>query len=141
MSNNTFTKPILNIFFTFIVITTILLFIFYITNQNSIVSFFRFKLLENMDTILNTNSADSFCINYTGNSAKLNEYCNKLTKENCNRTSCCVLLNDDKCVAGNKDGPTYNTDTNGKTRNIDYYYYQNKCYGKNCPQITKDKNI
>ena len=96
-------------------------------------SFFKLSFFENMDTMLNTNIADSFCINYTGNSGKLNESCNKLTKDNCNRTSCCVLLNHDKCVAGNKEGPTFNTDTIGKTTNIDYYYYQNKCYGKNCP--------
>jgi len=86
--------------------------------------------VENMDT-LNTNKADAFCTSHIGSSSTLNESCNKLTHKNCNSTSCCVLLKDGKCVAGSKDGPTYNTD-NGKTKNSSYYY-QNKCYGQKCP--------
>jgi hypothetical protein len=35
-------------------------------------------------------------------------------------------------VAGGARGPTFNTDENGKTNNLDYYYYQNKCYGAKC---------
>jgi hypothetical protein len=37
-------------------------------------------------------------------------------------------MSDDTCVAGNERGPTYNTDDNGKTKAIDFYYYQNKRY-------------
>ena len=44
-----------------------------------------------------------------------------------------VLVNGKKCAAGNESGPTFNTDKNGKTKNIDYYYYQSKCYGNKCP--------
>jgi hypothetical protein len=58
--------------------------------------------------------------------------CTKLTKKNCNATTCCVMLNGKKCVAGNQDGPTFKTDS-GKDIKVDYYYYQNKCYGNNCP--------
>ena len=31
-----------------------------------------------------------------------------------------------KCVAANKDGPLYKTDTNGKPLDIDYFYYKIK---------------
>jgi hypothetical protein len=58
-----------------------------------------------------------------------NESCKKLTRKNCNDVKCCVWMSDDTCVAGNERGPTYNTDDNGKTREIDFYYYQNKRYG------------
>jgi hypothetical protein len=81
--------------------------------------------------------ADAFCESYKGSSGNLNSACGKLTNKNCNSTSCCILTNNNKCVAGNADGPTYNTDDNGKTINLDYYYYQNKCYGDKCPDKTK----
>ena len=57
------------------------------------------------------------------------ESCNKLTRNNCNAVKCCVWMSDDTCVAGSERGPTYNTDDNGKTKAIDFYYYQNKRYG------------
>jgi len=53
--------------------------------------------------------------------------CGALTNTNCNATSCCVWTKD-KCVPGDADGPTFNTDENGKTKDIDYYYYKNKRY-------------
>ena len=42
------------------------------------------------------------------------------------------MLNGEKCVAGNQDGPTFKTDS-GEDITVDYYYYQNKCYGNSCP--------
>jgi cytoskeletal protein RodZ len=81
------------------------------------------------DTSINMSPVDDFC---KSNSASLKESCNKLTKKNCNSTSCCVVLNGKKCVAGNQDGPTFKTES-GEDVNIDYYYYQNKCYGNSCP--------
>ena len=84
-----------------------------------------------------TSGADAFCQSYKGNSGNLNTACGNLTNKNCNATSCCILTSDQKCVAGNADGATYNTDSNGKTINLDYYYYQNKCYGDNCPDKIK----
>lgn len=56
--------------------------------------------------------------------------CNKLTKENCKMTSCCVYAND-KCVAGNKQGPLFKT-KNGVKIKADNYHHYGKCYGKNC---------
>jgi hypothetical protein len=84
-----------------------------------------------------TSGADAFCQSYKGNSGNLNTACGNLTNKNCNATSCCILTSDQKCVAGNADGATYNTDSNGKTINLDYYYYQNKCYGEKCPNKIK----
>jgi len=85
--------------------------------------------------------ADAFCESYKGSSGDLNTACGKLTNKNCNSTSCCILTSDKKCVAGNADGATYNTDDNGKTINLDYYYYQNKCYGDKCPDKIKKMKI
>ena len=85
------------------------------------------------DTSIVINKSDAFCEKHRGSSGSLNEECAKLTDKNCGATSCCVLVNGKKCAAGNADGPTFNTDKNGKTKNLDYYYYQNKCYGPKCP--------
>ena len=81
------------------------------------------------NTSINMSPVDDFC---KSNSASLKESCNKLTKKNCNSTSCCVILNGKKCVAGNQDGPTFKTES-GEDITVDYYYYQNKCYGNSCP--------
>lgn len=81
------------------------------------------------NTSINMTPVDDFC---KSNSASLKESCGKLTKKNCNATSCCVMLNGEKCVAGNQDGPTFKTES-GEDITVDYYYYQNKCYGNSCP--------
>ena len=81
------------------------------------------------NTSINMSPVDDFC---KSNSASLKESCAKLTKKNCNSTTCCVLLNGKKCVAGNQDGPTFKTESR-EDISIDYYYYQNKCYGNSCP--------
>ena len=75
--------------------------------------------------------ANAFCESYRGSSAQLNTECGRLTQKNCNETSCCVFTNN-KCVAGGANGPTYNTDNNGNTTTSSYYF-QNQCYGSNCP--------
>lgn len=76
---------------------------------------------------------NNFCKMYQGNSSQLEIACNKLTSENCNKVSCCVQINGEKCVAGSQRGPTYKTDKKGDNINVDYYYYKNKCTG-NCPK-------
>jgi hypothetical protein len=78
---------------------------------------------------INMSPVDDFC---KSSSDSLKESCAKLTKKNCNETSCCIVLNGKKCAAGNQDGPTFKTDS-GEDITVDYYYYQNKCYGNNCP--------
>jgi hypothetical protein len=76
-------------------------------------------------------TANAFCQSKTG--ANLEKSCNKLTQGNCGRMSCCVWTSDNKCKSGNVNGPTFNTGPNGKTLPLDYYYFQGKCYGSNCP--------
>jgi len=78
------------------------------------------------NTSINMSPIDDFC------KSSLKDSCDKLTKKNCNATSCCIMLNGEKCVAGNQDGPTFKTES-GEDITVDYYYYQNKCYGDNCP--------
>ena len=49
-------------------------------------------------------------------------------KDNCTANSCCVWLNNKKCVGGDRHGPTYLS--NGKKPlNIEYYHYKNDCFG------------
>lgn len=121
----------------FIIFITIIIFFLYFTNFLNK----NLQIVEPMVTDTNTNTntnlsstkSDAFCKTHEGASATLNDSCLKLTNNNCKSTSCCVLVNGSKCVAGSKDGPTYNSDENGKTIDNDYYYYQDKCYGKACP--------
>jgi hypothetical protein len=85
--------------------------------------------LESMQNIM----ANSFCEIHQSDSAdKLDKACNELTKGNCSSVNCCAWINDSTCSAGNKNGPLFTTDKSGKKLNIENYYYQNKCYGKNC---------
>ena len=77
--------------------------------------------------------SDAFCESHRGSSNVLNDECQKLTERNCLSTSCCVYTSEGKCLAGGSGGPTFNSDSNGKTKNLDYYYFQNKCYGPKCP--------
>ena len=64
---------------------------------------------------------------------KLEEKCNKLNRETCASTKCCVLLGGQKCVSGNENGPKFSHNySNLNIKNRDFYYYQGKCYG-NCP--------
>ena len=83
------------------------------------------------DTLNLSTGANAFCDLYRGSSNRLNNSCGRLTEKNCNETSCCVFTNN-KCVAGGANGPTYNSDSNGNTTTADYYF-QNQCYGANCP--------
>ena len=88
---------------------------------------------EGLNDSLSTNKADAFCKSNSSSSNSLNQKCNQLTNSNCGLTSCCVWTSDQKCVVGGSGGPTFNSDDKGKTKNLDYYYYQNKCYGSKCP--------
>ena len=85
------------------------------------------------DTSIIINKSDAFCESHRGSSGTLDKSCGKLTKNNCNSTTCCVWTSDNKCLAGGARGPTFNTDSNGKTKELGYYYFQNKCHGAKCP--------
>ena len=84
---------------------------------------------EGFDTPLMMDKSNAFCETHLGSSGTLNESCGKLTKDNCNETSCCNWTSNQKCVAGGQDGPTFNSNSN----DLDYYYFQGKCYGNGCP--------
>ena len=106
--------------------------VFIVILFGTILLFFGKQVAEPMDTMSNQTLANSFCAHYRGKSGILNTECAKLTETNCNLTSCCVWASPGKCAAGNERGPTFNTDDHGKTKELDFYYYKNKCYGAKC---------
>ena len=91
--------------------------------------------LENLSTSIPMSKSQAFCDVHKGSSGSLDESCGRLTRGNCNDTSCCVWTSNQKCTAGGVDGPTFNTNTNGKTQDLNYYYFQGKCFGLGCPQV------
>jgi hypothetical protein len=104
----------------------------YESQNNSLIEGLQPGTLNIQPSTLNLSTgANAFCESYRGSSNNLNNVCKKLTKKNCNETSCCVFT-DNKCVAGGANGPTYNSDSNGNTSTAKYYF-QNQCYGAGCP--------
>ena len=74
-----------------------------------------------------------FCNQYKGNTQAIEEKCGALDVNTCASTSCCVLIGGQKCVAGNKNGPSRAANySDYNLQNRDFYYYNGKCYG-NCP--------
>ena len=80
----------------------------------------------------NNKNMDAYCDSYKSAKDK-QQACKTLSNNNCKSMNCCVLLNDGRCLTGNADGPIFQTDSNGNAVEYDYLYYQNKCYGQNCP--------
>ena len=72
-----------------------------------------------------------FCENHRKSGKAREEACNKLSKENCGMTSCCVYTDEEKCVAGSSHGPLFKT-KNGIPLKVETYHHYEKCYGKNC---------
>jgi hypothetical protein len=120
-------KYILKIFIMVFLIFALIVFINSIVTKN-LLQVVTLEGLTNsdVDTNIIMNKSDAFCENHLGSSGTLDESCGKLTQDNCNTTSCCVWTSTNKCMAGNETGPTFNTDSNGKTKDLDYYYFQNK---------------
>jgi hypothetical protein len=129
-------KHILKIFIIVLLILSLIIFIntigLNLNDEERPKKLLQVVTIEAMDTNIPMNKNDAFCESHRGSSGTLDESCGKLTQGNCNSTSCCVWTSDDKCKAGNIDGPTFNSDSNGKTKVLDYYYFQNKCYGDKC---------
>jgi hypothetical protein len=94
------------------------------------------EALELPNTSIPMSKSQAFCDVHKGSSGSLDESCSRLTKGNCYDTSCCVWTSNQKCAAGGIDGPTFNSDANGKTKQLDYYYFQGKCYGTKCPKAS-----
>ena len=112
----------------FFALILFLFFINYILNYN----LNTVEGLTSQNTGLISNGADAFCASHESSSDILEQSCSNLTKHNCSNTSCCIWTSNNKCVAGNDTGATFNTDQNGNTIELDYYYYKNKCYGPKC---------
>jgi hypothetical protein len=120
----------------FIVVVLILSIIFFINSiglnlndplqSKELIKVITIEGLETNPLIMNSNTA--FCDMNKGFEQEM--ACNKLTKENCNLTSCCIWTSDNKCKAGNEKGPIFSSDSKGKTIPLDYYYFQNKFFGK-----------
>ena len=92
------------------------------------------KIVE-IEAFNNNNYDTGFCKTHEGDRNKLQESCSKMTKDNCLATSCCVYAKMDgteQCHSGDINGPTFKRDSAGKSKNIDYYYFRNKCFGKGC---------
>lgn len=140
LNNDLIRNNILNIFIAVITIFALIIFID-VSNINlnpektnkKVVQVVNIEALTSIkdspNTSINLNPVSDFC---KSSSDSLKESCSKLTKKNCNATTCCIMLNGEKCVAGNQDGPTFKTES-GEDIVVDYYYYQNKCYGNSCP--------
>ena len=106
------------------------------TNPPKLIQEVIVETMENIEieaSKLNINPSSGFCESHLGKSADLETSCNRLTKKRCTQTNCCVFTSNNKCSAGNINGPTYKKDKNGELITMDYYYYQDKCFGKNCP--------
>lgn len=129
-------KYILKIFIIFFIILSLIAFINLIgitltDSQKPQKKLLDVVTIEALKTQIPTSGSKAFCDIHSG--FDLEQSCQKLTKYNCGLTSCCVWTSDNKCKAGNKSGPLFNSDDKGKTLPLDYYYYQNKCYGEKCP--------
>lgn len=89
--------------------------------------------IVNTPAYVTTNVGGGFCNKYKNDTIKLEEQCNAINNNTCAATSCCVLLGEQKCVAGDERGPIMKDNySDFKIVNKDFYYYQGKCYG-NCP--------
>jgi len=93
--------------------------------------FFRKEEKEGKEGL--ANYAASFCKQYEGKSNELEKACGSMTTRNCKESPCCVWVNNQKCVAGSQNGPTYRSDSEGKKTAISQYIFQNICYGTGCP--------
>ena len=129
-------KYLLKIFIIFFIILSAIIFIksirmnFYEPTQSK--ELIKVITLEGMkNNPLTTDSSKAFC--ETNKGFNLETSCNALTKYNCGLTSCCIWSSDNKCKAGNQNGPLFGSDSKGKTIPLDYYYFQNNCYGEKCP--------
>jgi hypothetical protein len=76
--------------------------------------------------------SDGLCEKHSDEPHEIEEKCKALTEDNCNSTSCCVWLNGEKCVSGNRHGPTYHTDGD-KDIDVSYFHHKNTCTG-DCPK-------
>ena len=106
----------------------------YVPNYEDSVYLSRLTGLSYTTPVVDTGSQLSgFCAFNKSNPGQTETECNKMDKNTCASTSCCVLLGGSKCMSGNESGPTMKSNFGDiYIKNKDHYYYQGKCYG-NCP--------
>lgn len=104
----------------------------YVPNYEDSVYLSRTTGLSSTSLISPPYNLGGICNQYKDQPLLLEEACQKLNRNVCASTSCCVLLGGSKCVSGNERGPTVKSNYSDLfVINRDYYYYQGKCYG-NC---------
>ena len=110
----------------------------YVPTYEDTVYLTRSSLISNSKPIYDSPSAlGGFCSYTSTDKPKREEICNKIDKEVCASTECCVLLGGDKCVAGDSNGPLMTSNYNDpELHNKDHYYFNGKCFG-NCINPTK----
>lgn len=64
---------------------------------------------------------------------KLNNICNSFSTDSCKNSSFCVLLDGERCVGGNSNGPTFLTQ-DGKDINYKNYIHKDVCSGQCRPR-------
>jgi hypothetical protein len=86
--------------------------------------------------IVNDSCSDNFFMNSeylddlcSKDNLIIEQKCNNLSSTNCNIPNCCVLLNTNKCVAGDADGPIYKT-YNNEPLIYKTYVHRGKEYNK-----------
>jgi hypothetical protein len=122
----TWFRYIKNTFVLLLVLSLIgILFMIYLSYAYFSSSFRENFVNELPGTTILMSKEDAFCENHLGSSETLEKSCGLLTRNNCNKTSCCVWTSEDKCVAGDAGGPTFNTDANGKTIEMEYSFQNN----------------
>jgi hypothetical protein len=121
---------LLLILFLFIGILT-----FFSTGNNLLHNYGDIDTFENEnDSIESIESV--FCTKYKSMPHKLRKHCKNLGKEGCHIPDCCILINNEECVPGDKQGPKY-LSNNGKPIIIKFWEHNNTCYdGREiCPKL------
>ena len=94
--------------------------------------------VESFDNKVPNLPKDNFCDEMKGKSDELEAHCNSFTKNSCLFSSCCVFASIDgkeQCMAGDKHGPTFKRNEDGTSKDVDYYYFKNICYGDKCKEM------
>jgi hypothetical protein len=105
----------------------------YVPNYEESVHLSKNTMFPRPRAIAKQSESSDFCEKNKNFPDKIESACNNLSNDGCKKSSCCVLLGGEKCVAGSELGPAYRNNYSDFTiRNRDYYFYNGRCYG-NCP--------
>lgn len=91
-------------------------------------------------SLLKSEYAEDICEKYMGDYQTINQKCRGLSDRSCTLTKCCVLMNGNKCVAGDKNGPSLitETDEDGNKNQLMYEYYVYQ--GQRFPELLPEDN-